>query len=87
MQGSGLEDLMYFFHTDPPPSGYLLIKQLRLFGVKPKEGWRRRVWGTYVSDLNNESSQPVLNEEDVALELTCKDCHQDYVCGGGKGGI
>lgn len=51
VQGSGLEDLMYFFHTDPLPSGYLLIKQLRLFGVKPKRGWRRRVWGTYVSDL------------------------------------
>ena len=48
---------MYFFHTDPPPSGCLLIKQLRLFGVKPKEGWRRRVWGMYVSDLKNESSQ------------------------------
>lgn len=34
-----------------------------------------------VSDLKNESSQSVLNEEDVALELTCKDCRQDYVCG------
>ena len=37
-----------------------------------------------VSDLKNESSQSVLNEEDVALELTCKDCRQDYVCGGEK---
>lgn len=26
----------------------------------------------------------VLNEEDMALELTCKDCRQDYVCGGEK---
>lgn len=84
VQGSGLEDLMYFFHTDPPPSGYLLIKQLRLFGVKPK-GWRREVWGRHVFDLKNESSQSVLNEEDVALELTCKDCRQDYVWRG-KGG-
>lgn len=36
MQGSGLEGLMYFFNTDPPPSGCLLVKQLRVFGVKPK---------------------------------------------------
>jgi hypothetical protein len=30
--------LMYFFNTEPLPSGRLLVKQLSLFGFKPEEG-------------------------------------------------
>lgn len=69
LQYSGVEGNDVFLHTEPPPSGRWLIKQLSLFGFKPKacwgegEGERSRF-----SRLKNESTKSVLNEKDMVLE-------------------
>lgn len=60
---------MRFFNTDPPPSGCLLVKPLKLFGLEPKEGGRRRGnKGETGFHLKKESPPSVLNEKDMVLE-------------------